>query len=197
MDRINPIFISIDGHGGSGKSSLAKMLAESLGAEIIHIDDFTGVGAKTDWYKALINKVINPSLNGAKLLSYPRAKWWPEHMPLPVVNQRVTSVMIIEGVCSSRVELRSYMTVKVFVDTPRSICVERGVARDKGMGGKSDEEILAQWHQWLKWDDQYFAKDDPKSAADIIVSGINSYEKSLNTILSKMNYVLHSSKHIH
>jgi len=190
MDNVNSIFISIDGHGGSGKSSLAKKLAESLKAEIIHIDDFTGLGANTDWYKTLINKVIEPSQSGSKFLSYTRAKWWPEHTPKPVKDQPVTSVMIVEGVCSSRAELRSYMAFKIFVDTPRSICIERGIMRDKGMGGKSDEEILAQWNQWLEWDDLYFAKDNPKSVADIIVSGTDSYEKSRDAILLKMNHVL-------
>ena len=32
--------IGIDGHGGSGKSSLANTLAVRLGAEIVHTDDF-------------------------------------------------------------------------------------------------------------------------------------------------------------
>ena len=183
-------FISIDGHGGSGKSTLAKKLAKSLHAEIIHIDDFTGLGATTDWYKALRANVIIPAMTGSMALSYPRAKWWAEHDPEPVVNQKVTEVMIIEGVCSSRVELRDYMALKIFVDTPRDICIERGLSRDKGMGGKSDEEVLAQWNQWLEWDDEYFAKDDPQSIADIVVSGMGDYDKSVNKVILKMKQKL-------
>lgn len=190
-------FISIDGHGGSGKSSLASRLAESLGAEIIHIDDFTGLGATTDWYKALIDNIIKPSLSGATSLNYPRAKWWLGHNPEPVVNQPVTNIMIVEGVCSSRAELRDFMTFKIFVDTPRNICIERGLARDKGMGGKSDEEVLAQWHQWLEWDDQYFEKDDPKSIADIVISGGNDYDKSVDMVVMSIKQKLGWFQHIY
>lgn len=181
-------FISIDGHGGSGKSSFAKKLAESLRAEIIHIDDFTGLDAATDWYKEVIDTVIKPSLSGSETLSYSRARWWSEHNPEPVINQPVTNIMIVEGVCSSRSELREYMALKIFVDTPRDVCIQRGLARDKGMGGKSDEEVLAQWKQWLVWDNQYFAKDDPKSIADIVVSGIEDYDNSVNKVVIKMKH---------
>lgn len=86
-------FISVDGHGGSGKSSFAKKLAVNLGAEIIHIDDFTGTGASTEWYRVLIDRVVEPALSGASSLSYSRAKWWPSHNPEPVVNQAVTNII--------------------------------------------------------------------------------------------------------
>ncbi len=183
-------FISIDGHGGSGKSTLAKKLAESLNAEIIHIDDFTGLGATSDWYKALTTNVIKPAMSGSRALSYPRAKWWAEHDPEPTVNQMVTEIMIVEGVCSSRAELRDYMALKIFVDTPRDICIQRGLARDKGMGGKSDDEVLAQWNQWLEWDDEYFAKDDPQSIADIVISGMDNYDQAVNNIILMIKQTL-------
>lgn len=184
-------FISIDGHGGSGKSSLAKKLAEFLEAEIIHIDDFTGLGATSDWYKALIDNVIIPATSGSRYLNYPKAAWWAGHDPEAVVNQPVTNVMIVEGVCSSRVELRDFMALKIFVDTPRDICVQRGLLRDKGMGGKSDDEVLAQWNQWLEWDDQYFAKDDPLSVADIVVSGLDDYGESVKTVSQMLRQTLY------
>lgn len=177
-------FISIDGHGGSGKSSLAKGLARHNGADIIHIDDFTGLDATTDWHKLLVDGVIVPSLAGSSTLSYARAKWWEGHKPAPVVNQPITNVMIIEGVCSSRSELRKYMTLKIFVDTPREVCVKRGLARDRGMGGKSDDNILAQWKQWLEWDDAYFKKDNPKSMADIIVDGTQNIDDCVKVVTS-------------
>jgi uridine kinase len=133
--------------------------------------------------------VIEPTMAGANSISYPRAKWWPEHNPEPVINQPVTSLIIVEGVCSSRNELRDYMTIKIFVDTPRNICIERGLARDRGMGGKSEREIIDQWNQWLKWDDEYFAKDDPKSIADIIADGTKVDNRAVEATLSKLHQV--------
>ncbi|CAN5173376.1 hypothetical protein BH09PAT3_BH09PAT3_5320 [soil metagenome] len=176
-------FLAIDGHGGSGKSTLAQLLAQNLNAEIIHIDDFTGVGSTDDWYLRIIEYVIDPVNEGAKKLSYPRAKWWPEHDPLPVKDQAVTPIMIIEGVGSFRRELRDYMSLKIFVETPREICIARGLDRDRGMGGKTDEEILAMWQQWLLWDDEYFARDKPTSHADYVVDGTKSFDSAVQAIM--------------
>ena len=127
---------------------------------------------------------------GSLFLTYPRAKWWAGHNPEPVIGQPVTRIMIVEGVCSSRAELRDYMALKIFVDTPRDICIQRGLARDKGMGGKSDEEVAAQWNQWMEWDNQYFAKDDPKLIADIVIKGIEDYDESVNAVITKIEEVL-------
>lgn len=183
MNESNVVLIAIDGHGGSGKSTLANQLALDLHAEIVHIDDFTGEGASTEWYKSFIRSVIEPIYNGEAFLNYPRAKWWPEHDPDPVVNQQVTPILIIEGVCSLRKELRDYMDIKLFVDTPRKICIERGLERDRGMGGKSDDEIIAMWNQWLQWDDEYFAKDNPASVADVTFDGSNPIDNSHQIVM--------------
>ncbi len=188
MSKSGAKFILIDGHGGSGKSTLANRLAGYLDAEVIHIDDFTGEGATTDWYRRLIDEVIAPSSNGSKYISYARAKWWPRHNPEPVINQRVARTMIIEGVCSCRSELRDFGTYKIFVDTPRDICIERGLARDKSASGKSEKEIIALWNQWMKWDDEYFAKEDPRETADIVVNGTDPYDVSIKSILPKLNF---------
>ena len=36
--------IGIDGHGGSGKTTLAAHVGKRLGAEIVHTDDFASCG---------------------------------------------------------------------------------------------------------------------------------------------------------
>jgi len=45
-------------------------------------------------------------------------------------NQIVTDQLILEGVGSSRTEFRKYLGLSIFVETPREICISRGVARD-------------------------------------------------------------------
>lgn len=170
------VFIAVYGHGGSGKTTFSNKLAAALGAEVIHIDDFTGEGSTSDWYLDLLDKVIEPALAGAESISYPRAKWWPGHNPDPIVDQPVTQIMIIEGTCAARSELRSYLNLKVFIDIPRDICIKRGLARDKGMSGRSDAEIAAIWQQWQQWDDEYFAADKPQLVSDITVTPDTNFE---------------------
>ena len=90
-------FLAIDGHGGSGKSTLAGILADKLGAEIIRIDDFASWDNPLNWWPLLIEYVFEPISKGARILSYPRSKWWVDHHPDPMVDQPVTDVMILEG----------------------------------------------------------------------------------------------------
>lgn len=180
-------FIAVDGRGGSGKSTLARLLSQKLGAEIIQTDDFAGHDNPLDWWPLVIERVFKPIEAGATTLSYPRSKWWPTHYPEPVVNQPVTPIMILEGVSSSRKEFRKYISLSVFVDTPKELCFERGVARDKAYGtGTNIEEITALWKGWQTDEDTYLARDKPEEYADIVLDGSTDFTDSIRkTTLSK------------
>jgi uridine kinase len=172
-------FIAVDGHGGSGKSTLAKLLSEQLKAEIIHADDFASWDNPKNWWPLIIERVFDPIKNGATTLNYPRSKWWEVHMSEPVVNQPVTKIMILEGVSSLRKEFIPYISFGIFVDTPRDICLSRGFERDKGNDGKSDEEIRKMWDEWYRDEDKFYAQDNVKSRADIVIDGTKSFEDQL------------------
>lgn len=178
-----PIFlIAIDGHGGCGKSTLAKLLSEKLGAEIIQTDDFAGWENPMNWWPLVIERVFKPISQNSKVLNYPRSKWWETHNPKPVVDQRVTPVMILEGVSSLRKEFRPYISYGIFVDTPRDVCLRRGFERDKGTDGKSDAEIMAMWEKWASDEDEYIARDNPKEFADLVVDGTKPLEGQVQSI---------------
>src|ERR1700693_6281114 len=87
--------VGIDGHGGSGKSTLAELLAVHLGAEIIHTDDFASWDNPKDWWPSLIRLVLQPLADGAETLNYPRSQLGPGHDPEPIVEQRVTPIMLL------------------------------------------------------------------------------------------------------
>lgn len=175
-----PIFlIAIDGHGGSGKSTLANLLADRLQAQIIHTDDFASWDNPLNWWPLLIERVFEPLKNGEKALNYPRSKWWDTHNPEPVVNQPVTSIMILEGVSALRKELRPYISYGIFVDTPLEVCLQRGFERDRGQDSKSDEEIQEMWREWYKNEEGYIERDDPKDFADLIIDGTKPFEEQI------------------
>ncbi len=44
------LFVSIDGHGGSGKTTLAKKLSALLDCEVIHTDDFASMDNPKNWW---------------------------------------------------------------------------------------------------------------------------------------------------
>ncbi len=164
------IFIAVDGHGGSGKSTFAKYLSEFLNAEIIHTDDFAGWDDPIDWFPKIIEQVFEPIKNGATALSYQPASWWENHHPEPVAGQPVTPIMILEGVSSSRKEFEDYLSLRIFVDTPKDICLERGIERDSATG-KSKDERTKIWQGLIREEDDFFEKYHPKDKAEILIDG--------------------------
>lgn len=172
-------FIAIDGHGGSGKSMLAEILAKQLNAEIIHTDDFAGWDNPENWWPLVIERVFEPIKNSTTTLNYPRSKWWETHNPEPVVNQPVTDIMILEGVSALRKEFRPYISLSIFVDTPLDTCLRRGFERDKGQDGKSDDEIKRMWQDWYEKEEVYMARDNPKEFADLVLNGTRPFEEQI------------------
>lgn len=181
--RVLPVkLIAVDGHGGSGKSTLANLLSQNFNAQIIHTDDFAGWDNPTDWWPLVIERVFEPIKNGAKVLNYPRSKWWEDHHPEPVVNQPVTPIIILEGVTSLRTEFRPYISYAIYVDTPREVCIQRGFERDRGMDGKSDQEIMAMWAEWQDAENAYIARDNPRAYANLVIDGTKPFEAQLEAV---------------
>ena len=169
----NTLFIGIDGHGGSGKSTLARLLARKLHAEVIETDDFASFDNPLDWWPLVIERVFEPIRRGARTLDYPRAARRKGHDPEPVIGQPVTDVMILEGVSALRREFRDYISVGLFVDTPKEICLSRGMGRDAGRAG--GEELRAPWDGWFSEEEAYMARDNPKGFADVVIDGTRPF----------------------
>jgi len=72
--------------------------------------------------------------------------------------------MILEGVSSARKEFRPYLTYSIWVDTPRDICLQRGLERD----GKDMQD---DWKNWFADEDAYIARDNPQAFVDRVVPG--------------------------
>ncbi|MES2225302.1 MAG: hypothetical protein V4480_00645 [Patescibacteria group bacterium] len=173
------LFIAVDGHGGSGKSTLAKWLAQKLDAELIQTDDFASWDNPLNWWSLVIERVFTPIENGAKTLNYPRSKWWENHYPEPVADQPISRIMVLEGVSSSRKEFKDYISLTIFVDTPKEICLQRGIERDSGTG-KTQEEIAAMWQEWFEEEEVYMQRDNPKARADIVIDGTRPFENQIS-----------------
>lgn len=158
--------VAVDGHGGSGKSTLAAKLAKELNTEIIHTDDFASWDNPKNWWPNLRDAVLEPIKQGAKTLSYQPSSWAPDHHPEPVKDQPVTSIVILEGVGSSRKEFRPYLSYTVWVDTPKDVCIARGIERD-------GENMRNQWEEWWAAEEEYIAEHQPQEYANQVVSGVS------------------------
>ena len=168
--------VAIDGLGGAGKSTLAAEVLEDLQKPaIVGVDDFyrhlaaaeraelgpeDGYDRYFDWER-LRDAVLAP-LSREFRSRYRRYDWatnrlaeWHEVKPGRVV--------IVEGVYSTRPELRQYYRVTVYVDTPR----EQRLAR---MLNRTYEDVSWVEH-WMAAEDWYEGHERPKEHVDLVVDG--------------------------
>jgi len=153
------VLVGIGGHGGAGKSTLARSIP---GAQVVGTDEFWD-GAEFELSR-LRGEVIEPLLRGEPL-EY-RAFSWELQRPLPEPRAvRPEGVIVIEGVCALHKMFRQAYDLRIWVDAPRELRLARGIARD----GEGAREIWE--NRWMPNEDRYVERDDPVSAADLIVDG--------------------------
>ena len=175
------ILVAVDGCGGAGKTELATRLSRTLEAtgrraEVIHMDDFylpsalrpagdtkmKTVGANFDWQR-LREKVLMP-LRAGREANYAVYDWGTDTL----VERRTVpagTIVIVEGVCSSRKEIYAYYDLRVWVECPRELRLHRGIERD-------GEHNRAQWElDWMPDEDRYVEQHRPHESADMMVSG--------------------------
>jgi uridine kinase len=148
-----PLVVAVDGHGAAGKTTLATESANTLGAELIHTDDFfhaarvIGAGEMPmaqyyDWSR-LRGEALAPALASGK------------------------HVILVEGVSAGTPALSDLVTHAVFVQTPEPVRLER-------LHGRLTRE---EWDEdWLAVERVYFRARPPESF-DLIVSGATSEDK--------------------
>jgi uridine kinase len=72
--------------------------------------------------------------------------------------------VILEGVTASRKAFRPYLAYSIWVETPRAVCLKRGLERD-------GEQARAQWEQWMEAEDRYVEREHPAERADRVLPG--------------------------
>ena len=170
------ILIGIDGCGGSGKSTLARELSESMGVvPIVPHDDFYKPseerrqppephvpGWQFDWQR-LEAEVLKTLRNNG--IAHYRRYDWPTDRLAETRTIHANSAVIIEGVYTLRPELLSYYDLRCWVECPKEICLQRGIARD-------GEQIRGRWeNDWRVEEEKYMRTCSPYLHADIIIEG--------------------------
>jgi len=166
-----PILIGIEGFGGSGKTTVADILAGRLGdAYVVHIDDFIVKEKITDpsWdtggfdRKRLEEQVLKPATSG-RAITYQKLIWQSNTLS-DYVTIPQSKYLIVEGISSYHPDIRDYYDYTLWVDTPMAIAKERGHARD------GSNENADHWDLWTENDRRYQQKYHPEQAADFMYS---------------------------
>jgi uridine kinase len=151
--------VGIGGRGGAGKSTLARLLPADA---VIGTDEFWN-GSSFDLNR-LGREVVEPLTAGrsAAFRSFDWAAQAPRTEPRRVAPE---GLIVIEGVCALHRMFRDAYDLRVWIEAPYEIRLARGVARD-------GEEARRTWTDvWMPSEDAYVERDDPVSAADVVLDG--------------------------
>ena len=167
--------VGIDGPGGAGKSVLAASIArKDARVSVVPIDDFYVPRGKrmrgrdavlVPWKNVEVSRlrqeVLQP-LTAGKEGSYRRYDWGSdalaERRGIPAGG-----LVLVEGVYALMRPLTDYYHFKVWMDCPRELRLERGLARD-------GQEALGQWKdQWMPAEDRYASTQRPMDLADLVL----------------------------
>lgn len=176
--------VAIDGHSAAGKTTLAKMIQQSIAeSQIIHTDDFYRVMETTkretlnaekgyqlyyDWER-LENQVLLPFSKG-KGIRYQKYSWQDNQL-IDWVEVVPEGIVLIEGCYSARPELKHYYDLIVFVETNMQERIKRQAIR-----ADASPEWLERWDAAERF---YIQKYQPASYANYVVrsSGSNIIEE--------------------
>jgi uridine kinase len=182
LARLHPVagrafVVVLDGPGGSGKSTLARELAAAYDgpAAVVEGDDFyadladdyrASLDAKSgyreyfDW-RRLRDQVLIPARQG-RPIEYQRYDWDKARMGDWLTIPRVTA-LFVDGVYSSRPELKEYADLVVWVTTSEEERVRRQVERGQ------NQSVWIQ--RWMAAENYYLEQIHQPDSAEIAVLG--------------------------
>ncbi|MBV9952796.1 MAG: hypothetical protein JO291_12635 [Acidimicrobiia bacterium] len=78
------------------------------------------------------------------------------------------AVLIVDGVFGMRPEYDGFWDLRIWMDVPAPLALERGIARDTDMEG-ADESLRLHRDRFQPGERLYVEEVDPKSKADLVI----------------------------
>lgn len=166
--RAGVLIVAVDGHGASGKSTIAAAVAEATGAALVHTDDFfqpgggpgRGLDQYYDW-RRLRAQALEP-LRARRSAVFRRFDWDRGSGLGGPVTVNPAGLVLLEGVFSASPQLADLVDRTVFVDTPERERLRR-------LRGRIAPE---EWDDgWLIAEQAYFGLTRPPASFDLTVPG--------------------------
>lgn len=179
-DHPTPLLVALDGRSGTGKSILAKLIAEKTHGGVVLSDDFYSGGNDDKWegytpqakvdevvdWKRMRTEVLEPLLAGKPAFWHPldfkpKVGWvgWKAE----TVSMKPAEVIILDGAYSARPELSDIVNLAVLVESPDEMRRRRLLLRE-------GVEFMEKWHKlWDPAEDYYFTKIRPRNSFDLVL----------------------------
>lgn len=150
--------VLIDGRSGSGKTTLALALAAAInGAQLVRLDDFypgwDGLDAGSAAVVADVLRADEPGWRGWDWNEGRPGTWHPLDPSRPLV---------IEGCGSLSRASRALANFGVWVELDAQTRKRRALERD-------GEGYAPYWDRWAAQEDEFIAREDPRSLADLVI----------------------------
>lgn len=166
-----PCVVVIDGHCGSGKTSLAAALAVHLAVQVVHIDDYylPLERRKPDWQRVcggnldrerFVQEVVQPLREGREIRS--RAYDCQRGVLEPERVLPVGELLVIEGSYSMLLTPHELWDLSIFTECGRG-------EQERRLREREGEYFAAFERLWLPLEAQYFAQYDVKKRCDMRV----------------------------
>ena len=172
-----PLVVAIDGHSGTGKSTLAACIARVVGATVVDQDDFYSGGSLEDWraltvsgkvdrvidWRRVRTQVLEP-LRAGKMASWHPFDWESmAGLAAQTISVSPSPIVILDGAYSSRRELADLVDLSILVVLPED-------ERRKRLLIREGEVYVDAWQS--VWDDAealYFGTLRPPDLFDIVI----------------------------
>lgn len=148
--------VLVDGRSGAGKTSLARLLAPRLGAQLVSLDDvYPGWGGLAIGSAAVPRMLaaVDPGWRRWDWAAERAGEWHPIDPELPLV---------VEGCGALSRASRPLASLALWLDLDPDERRRRALARD-------GDAYAPHWERWAAQEDAHLAAENPRGLADLLL----------------------------
>lgn len=204
--RPTPLVIGIAGGSGSGKTTVANVVMQRVGAENIaylpHDAYYKELGHLPPNQRAQINFDHPDSLENELMIQHIQAlrEFQPVALPVydfstdsrtdKIIEVKPQRIIIVEGILIFAVpDLRKMFDLKIFVDTDPDIRLIRRLQRDISERGRSTESVINQYLSTVRPMHLEFVEPS-KRYADVIIPEGGFNAAALDLVVARLEALL-------
>ncbi len=204
--RPTPLVIGIAGGSGSGKTTVANVVMQRVGADNIaylpHDAYYKELGHLPPNQRAQINFDHPDSLENELMIQHIQAlrEYQPVALPVydfstdsrtdKIIEVKPQRIIIVEGILIFAVpDLRKMFDLKIFVDTDPDIRLIRRLQRDISERGRSTESVINQYLTTVRPMHLEFVEPS-KRYADVIIPEGGFNAAALDLVVARLEALL-------
>jgi uridine kinase len=195
-----PLVLGIAGCSGSGKTTLAAELAHALGGIHFHLDNYYRDLGDIPYSERVKKNFDDPAMIESELLvTQVAALARGESIERPIydfsTHTRVVGqtehvdagpFLVVEGLFALYYkELLPHYSMRVYVDTPDSLCFERRMKRDVEQRGRTPESIRRQYEATVRPAGIAFVRPSAVNA-DLTIDGTDALDWKIEQVLAEL-----------